>query len=296
MRTLLLIWVLFLFTISSTFWYVPTGEDDNLLSNAYEKLDTIYESSPKTLEKLYKRIDEIKTSVKDNERVIYLLQELQDYSYEKLSSDTENQYFVSEVVDGDTVKVEYLGRESSIRLIGIDAPESYALRYGYVECYGQEVKTYLKNLIEWKMITLEYDASQGYKDDYKRSLAYIVYNWENINHKLIQDWYAWEFTYDEPYIYQEQFQNSEIQANTNLLWLWNNSTCNWERIDMSAQDKPKTTDHSELMPDTNSYDQEKNNQAIQREYIRGPKLWCYYRNKFDNKVYVDRELCNGLEY
>ncbi len=287
MKRLLIIWVILLLSFSSTFWYSLTTEDKALLDNIYTKLDTIFEASPKKIEDLYLKISEVKESVKNKERIYYLLTELEDYSYEKLISQEGIEFLVEEVVDGDTVKVSYLWKKTSIRLIGIDAPESYALRYGYVECYWSETKEHLKNFIEWKKITLEYDESQGYKDDYGRLLAYIVHNWENINQKLVMDWYAWEFTYDEPYIYQTEFQEAQNIAETSNIWLWNSNTCNGERINISSDSSDENIeDSADQENKENTWDEE-----VYREYISWPKWGCYYWNEFDNKTYVGRGFC-----
>jgi len=33
------------------------------------------------------------------------------------------------VIDGDTIKISYNGKEKSVRLIGVDTPESYTTRF-----------------------------------------------------------------------------------------------------------------------------------------------------------------------
>ena len=60
-------------------------------------------------------------------------------------------------------------------------------------------------------------------------LAYVFLNWENINEKIISDWYACEYNYDLPYKYQKEFKKAENNARTSYKWLRNKNTCNWER-------------------------------------------------------------------
>ncbi len=50
---------------------------------------------------------------------------------------------VTRIVDGDTVKVRYWGKEESIRLIGIDTPESKANKKAKKDAKrsGQDLKT-----------------------------------------------------------------------------------------------------------------------------------------------------------
>ena len=45
---------------------------------------------------------------------------------------------VVKVVDGDTVVIERNGKNETLRLIGMDAPETTTLRKGVVECFGKE--------------------------------------------------------------------------------------------------------------------------------------------------------------
>jgi len=136
---------------------------------------------------------------------------------------------VEEVIDWDTIRVKLNGQSQKIRLIWVDAPESYDTRYGYTECFWQASSKYLKNLLTNKNIWLEYDATQWTYDTYNRILAYVYLNWENINKKIISDWYAWEYTYNLPYKYQKEFKEAQSNASKSNKWLWNKNTCNWER-------------------------------------------------------------------
>ena len=74
-------------------------------------------------------------------------------------------------------------------MIWVDAPESYDTRYSYTECFWTVSSKYLKNLLSNKKIWLEYDNTQWRYDKYDRILAYVFLNWENINKKIISDWY-----------------------------------------------------------------------------------------------------------
>lgn len=133
---------------------------------------------------------------------------------------------VDKVVDWDTVRVFLNWESTKVRLIGVEAPESNDTRYGYTECYSQASSNYLTNLLSNKTIWLEYDSSQWQYDKYDRILAYIFLNWENINKKMIENWYAWENTFDLPYKYQKEFKEAESKAKQWSLWLWNKNTCN----------------------------------------------------------------------
>lgn len=77
---------------------------------------------------------------------------------------------ITRVVDGDTVKAQINGVTESVRLIGIDTPETKHPRIGK-EPYGQKASDYTTALLEGKKVVLEYDLEA--RDRYNRLLAYI---------------------------------------------------------------------------------------------------------------------------
>ncbi len=80
-------------------------------------------------------------------------------------------YAVTEVVDGDTVKVARHG-ETSIRIIGIDTPETVHPTEP-VECGGPRASQLATHLLTGKQVRLVFDPSQGRIDAYGRTLAYL---------------------------------------------------------------------------------------------------------------------------
>lgn len=133
------------------------------------------------------------------------------------------------VIDGDTVEVQVDGDKQTVRLIGIDTPETKAPQKP-VECFGLEATAKLKELIERREIYLESDPTQQDRDRYDRLLRYIFLpNGTNINLEMIRQGYAYEYTYDVPYKYQTEFENAQFDARNRNLGLWNESTCNGER-------------------------------------------------------------------
>ena len=67
-------------------------------------------------------------------------------------------------------------------------------------------------------------------DWYDRFVWYIFLNWENINEKMIKNWYAREYSYkNQSYKYQSKFKSAQNYAQNNGLWLrW--YECKWERL------------------------------------------------------------------
>jgi micrococcal nuclease len=80
---------------------------------------------------------------------------------------------VAEPVDGDTVKVVAGGRRVSVRLLGIDTPETH--RPGRpVECGGPEASAALARIAPaGTRVWLEPDPTQDRVDRYGRLLAYV---------------------------------------------------------------------------------------------------------------------------
>jgi micrococcal nuclease len=138
---------------------------------------------------------------------------------------SEGSYKVVKVVDGDTVDVEMNGTKVRLRLIGIDTPETVDPRKP-VQCFGKEASDRAKSVLTGKTVTLEADTTQGDKDSYGRLLRYVILaDGTNFNKKMIEDGYAFEYTYNKPYKYQDAFEDAENSARENENGLWAYDTC-----------------------------------------------------------------------
>lgn len=132
---------------------------------------------------------------------------------------------VVKVVDGDTLHVNtrFEGENTSnlykVRLIGINTPETVDPRKE-VECFGIESSDKAKELLEGRIVRIELDNSQGKFDRYGRLLAYVYVDNILINETLIKGGYAYEYTYDTPYKYQDDFKKAEMFARENKIGLW----------------------------------------------------------------------------
>lgn len=141
-------------------------------------------------------------------------------------SDTGTQlYPVVKVVDGDTIVVNINGKNETIRLIGIDTPETVDPRMS-VQCFGEEASAKAKELLEGQRVRLEADASQGERDKYNRLLRYVYLPEGTLFNKLmIEEGYAFEYTHKMPYRYQAEFRQAEAAARQNKRGLWAKDTC-----------------------------------------------------------------------
>ena len=134
-------------------------------------------------------------------------------------------YKIIRVIDGDTVVVNIDNKDEIIRLIGINSPEVRDPRKP-VECFGKEASAKAKEVLKDKNVRIENDPTQGDKDKYKRLLRYIfLEDGTNFNKLMIEEGYAFEYTYNIPYKYQEEFKEAQRQAEVNRKGLWADGAC-----------------------------------------------------------------------
>ena len=133
---------------------------------------------------------------------------------------------VVRVVDGDTIRVNLNGKEVTIRMIGLDTPETKDPRKP-VQCYGQEASNKAVQLLDGATVYLEVDPTQGTYDAYQRLLSYVwMSDGRLFNQLMIDEGYAFEYTYNKPYKYQAAFKNAERTAREQQRGLWSPATCN----------------------------------------------------------------------
>jgi endonuclease YncB( thermonuclease family) len=136
-------------------------------------------------------------------------------------------FSVTKVIDGDTIMVEIDGLDKRVRLIGIDSPE--LVHPGKeIECFSREASNKMQELVSGKFVVLKSDPTQENEDKYGRLLRY-VYTLEgmDINFTMIEQGYAFEYTYVYPYEKQNIYKNAERYAKENKLGLWNPEYCQY---------------------------------------------------------------------
>jgi len=94
---------------------------------------------------------------------------------------------VVHVVDGDTIEVDEGGRRETVRLLGVDTPETVDPRKP-VQCYGPEASAYTKQRLEGRGVRLELDVER--RDRYSRLLAYVIVDGRRFNDELLEGGYA----------------------------------------------------------------------------------------------------------
>lgn len=147
-------------------------------------------------------------------------------------------YRVIKVIDGDTIQVDINGKTETLRLIGIDAPETGDPR-SLVSCFGNEATNKAKEILNGKSVYLEADPTQGERDKYNRLLWYVfLENGTNFNNLMISQGFAHEYTYRVPYKYQAEFKQAERQAREKKLGLWADDVCSGSPTQSQVQSQP----------------------------------------------------------
>ncbi len=131
---------------------------------------------------------------------------------------------VVRVIDGDTLVVQLGTGERTVRLIGIDAPETGPTTAA--ECMAGESTAQLTTLVGTSQVLLEKDTSQGTEDRYGRLLAYLrTEAGVDVGLALVREGFAREYMYHTPYTRQSEYRAAEDEAIGAERGLWSPSLC-----------------------------------------------------------------------
>lgn len=144
--------------------------------------------------------------------------------------------YASRVLDGDTVIVQdEFGNEATIRLNGIDAPESE-------QPYGLDSTQKLKQLVTGRTLTVSITGA----DRYKRLLGQIWVDNTSVQHELVSNGLAWHY---KKYNSEESLANAESNARKSNTGLWEDDSAispwDWRNGARNVEEKPesiRTTD------------------------------------------------------
>ena len=125
---------------------------------------------------------------------------------------------VERVIDGDTVRVRFDGGIHTVRLIGVDTPETKHPTKA-VEYFGREASAFTRAHLEGKTVRLEKDRTGDTRDRYGRLLRHVYLDGENFNARLIREGYAHAYR-RFPFSKRQEFIDLEQQARRRGLGLW----------------------------------------------------------------------------
>jgi micrococcal nuclease len=127
---------------------------------------------------------------------------------------------VRRVVDGDTVEIRIGGNTESVRLIGVNTPETKHPTKP-VECFGPEASEFLHQLLpEGTKVRVERDVEA--RDRYGRLLLYVYSLPDNVfvNYELALQGYAEPLSIEPNTLHRSDFVRAASQARDNKLGLW----------------------------------------------------------------------------
>ena len=126
-------------------------------------------------------------------------------------------YTVVAVADGDTIEVARDGERDTVRLLGVDTPETRHPTEP-VECFGPEAAAYTARRLTGRTVHLEGDVEA--RDLYDRRLAYVILEGERFNDELLRLGYAELLVIEPNHAHARTMLRAELEAKRAGLGLW----------------------------------------------------------------------------
>lgn len=142
---------------------------------------------------------------------------------------------VTRVIDGDTLEVRFPnGRVDTLRLLGVDTPETTLSRVDPAEFEGiPNTSAGRDHLYEWGLnatsdanetlhgetVRIAVDPAADRRGTFGRLLVYVFHDGENFNEGLLEEGYA--RLYESSFSQRETFETAEATARANETGLWN---------------------------------------------------------------------------
>jgi micrococcal nuclease len=150
-------------------------------------------------------------------------QQAADKAVDKAVQSQPGLYEVSRFIDGDTIAVKMDGKDESIRMIGIDTPETHKPNTP-VQCYGPAASAYMKGLIGDQKVRLEADPKSQNRDRYDRLLRYVYLpDGRLVAKESIASGHGFAYT-QFPFTKSDEFVAAQEEAKAAAKGLWGN--CN----------------------------------------------------------------------
>jgi len=129
---------------------------------------------------------------------------------------------VIRIIDGDTIVVQVKGHPETVRLIGVDTPETKDPRKP-VERFGKEASRFTTSLLKGRLVRLEIQIVPTSRDRYGRLLAYVFRESDNllVNKEIIRQGYGHAYVkYPFDPTRMEEFRAAEREAREHERGLW----------------------------------------------------------------------------
>lgn len=227
-----------------------------------------------------------------------------EYTADIYESEKDRPFKVLSVIDGDTIKINYYGKEELVRLIGVNTPEVDG-PYTDAECFGNEASAISKDYLENQWVIIRGDATQGNRDKYDRLLRYVSLAGTDFGGFLIERGYAYEYTYETAYDRRGVYLLLQQDAENNNRGLWAAGVCDAsdeEEEVMVEEDTDTSTDEIIIVPDNSNNTTEEaclnikgNISLYTGERIYHLPWQKYYNNTVISPEYGERYFCTEEE-
>jgi micrococcal nuclease len=127
------------------------------------------------------------------------------------------EWTVVDVLDGDTIDVARGDDTDTIRLLGIDTPETHHPTKP-VECFGPEASAFTDEHLRGRSVRLEADI-EG-RDRYGRRLAYVIVDGERFNDELLRRGFARLLVIEPNHAHARTMLREELEAKRDGRGLW----------------------------------------------------------------------------
>ena len=141
---------------------------------------------------------------------------------------------VTRVIDGDTMEIEYAnGTEETVRLLGVDTPETTLSRVSPDEFagipdttagrdhlfnWGEQATALAKDELEGTQVEIIVDPELDRRGYFDRLLVYLYVDGQNFNERLLAEGYV--RMYDSQFSLREEFAALEQDAQATGVGLW----------------------------------------------------------------------------
>jgi len=128
---------------------------------------------------------------------------------------------VIRIVDGDTILVNYKGKQEMVNLLRINTPESVHPDAKQHIPLRKIASDYTKKRLKGKYVELEFEGA--FRGRYGRLLAYVIVDGVNFNLELVRQGLSPYYTkYGPSQKYDKEFREAEKYARKHLLNIWGN--------------------------------------------------------------------------
>jgi endonuclease YncB( thermonuclease family) len=136
-----------------------------------------------------------------------------------LQQNQPGQYSINHFIDGDTIAVNMNGSIETVRMIGVDTPETHKPNTP-VQCYGPQATDFTKTLIGQSSVRLQADPLDTNRDRYGRLLRYVYLpDGRLVETELINNGYGFAYT-QFPFQKSAEFMANEEAAKGAKKGLW----------------------------------------------------------------------------